>query len=674
MSLKELLSERKITCAHVIDDAFDEEPALPLTAGQVQEVLERIDAAGMSALCSLFGYPDESEDLVREALQDIERVRRVFEARTSLPGNTTGILFSEHERYRTGKLEQLRPLLESLESWGVKCLKFGAAYDPQGSEEPQLFFVDLRLREGTVVANHEDAAKAFAALRSVHRQSKPFVFLMSSQSGALGPNREEFRRAADLFQSEFEDIDKRLFADQPEFTRILTRYTQAMPQLAKLRDSMGKVRTAVDLAADSVLKELRALDLADYFVLYKNTTAIEKVGLGNYVVDMLLEYLAHEVEGADTVWELADELSALKFDELPRIRFGASPAAIRLYSASMLHSPKMLIAEDRIEKGPKQGYFFTGDILFEGAAFHAAEPDKAFAVISPACDLVRPRPGRSILVCEGKAYVWTLGAPLMAPDGMPLAVVPHPRDQTKYLAIEWDKKRLHVWDDQMKQSFREGAPFIRVSRLRPEYALQLQHAVTSDLTRVGTQKPPSALMARGLKCFVRDLEQWHEVFFERSPDAAALSDLEVSPEKKFTTFMVSDPALNSALAAVKIWVEAHAEVATRAAIERVLADDSRELIRNHRQKVPIKGTAGGGLDITAYPLQSTDAVHAKAVGLVRGVACASEYAQIAHGQLRNARQMASVVFRWEETLVDSGPIAPLEGEAEALPTEIQALQ
>lgn len=668
MSLKELLIERKIACAHIVDDAFDEIPALPMTHGQIQEALEHIDEAGLKALCSVLGLPDADEDGVRGAMQDLEKVRQVFGARDQLPVETKRILFSDHERLRSGKLAQLHPLIALLTDSGVKCIHFGADYDPQGSDEPQLFFVDLRLREGAI-ANHEDAARAFSALKVAHRQCKPFVFLMSSQAGVLGPNREEFRRVADLFQSEFEDIDKALFADQSEFTRILTRYTQAMPELAKLRDSMGKMRKAVDDAAENVLRELRALDLADYFVLFKNTTAVEKVALGSYVVDMLLEYLAHEVEGADTVWELADELSALKLESLPRVRFGWSPAAVRLYSMSMLHSPKMLLAEDRIEKGPRQGYFFTGDIFFEAQAHHAAEPGRAYAVITPACDLVRPKSGRSILICEGSVSAFSTGSPLVAQDGLPMTVLPHPRDPSKYVTVEWDKKKLHIWGDEMKQSFRDGAPYIRASRLRPEYALQLQHAVTSDLSRVGTQKPPSSLIPHGLKCFVRDQDQWHEVFHQRNPDAAALSDLETSPDKKFTTFMIADPSLHNALVAVKEWLGAHPDAPTRAAIERVLAEDSREVLRNFRQKVPTKGSASGGLDITAYPLSAIDAAQPKAVGLVRGVACASDYAQIANGQAVNSRQTSAVVLRWEATVFEERQGADGEGEnAEASAT------
>lgn len=651
MSLKELLLERKIVCAHIVDDAFDEIPALPMTPGQAQMALEHIDDLGLRAVCSVLGLLEADEDGVRGALQDLEKVRQVFGARDQLPGDAARILFSDYERLRSGKLAQLQPLVALLGDSGVKCISFGADYDPQGTEEPQLFFVDLRLREDAV-PNHEDAAKAFGALKVAHRQCKPFVFLMSSQAGVLGPNREEFRRVTDLFQSEFEDIDKAIFADQAEFTRILTRYTQAMPELAKLRESMGKMRKAVDDAAENVLKELRALDLADYFVLFKNTTAVEKVALGSYVVDMLLEYLAHEIEGADTVWELADELSALKLESLPRIRFGWSPAAVRLYSMSMLHSPKMLLAEDRIEKGPRQGYFFTGDIFFEAQAHHAAEPGRAYAVITPACDLVRPKSGRSILICEGLVSGFTTGSLLVAQDGSPMTVLPHPRDSSKYVTVEWDKKKLHIWGDEMKQRFRDGAPYIRASRLRPEYALQLQHAVTSDLSRVGTQKPPSSLMPHGLKCFVRDQAQWHEVFYQRNPDAAALSDFESEPEKRFTTFMIADPSLHNALIAVKDWVGAHPEAITRPVIERVLAEDSRELLRNFRQKVPMKGSATGGLDITAYPLTGVDAAQPKAVGLVRGAACASDYAQIANGQAVNLRQTSVVIFRWETTIAE----------------------
>lgn len=657
MNLKDRLAERGIVCAHIIDDAFDSVPTYALTPEAAQHVLELVEDAHLKIISDILGLPKVGgdskvdEDKIRTSLQTVEEIQKLFLRRKEVPENAAKALFDPFDKDMEGKRSQLKPLIDLLTANGVTCCCFGADYTAQNTDEPQLFFVDLKLKEGTLdVLRHEDAVRAYTVLKSVHPGCKPFVFLMSSLTLQLGEKREQFRHDADLFQSEFEDIDKAAFTNGDELSRVLASYTRAMPQLATLRDKMNDVQVAVAEATDSVMRELRALDLADYFVLYHNTTSIEKVNLGSYVVEMLLEFLAHEVEGRDRIWNLASALDGLNVQELPRARFGLTRAAAQLYSANMLHSQAMLLAEDKMKRGPSNGYFFTGDIFFDAQSLNLPVPTKAFAIVTPACDMVRLEQlkGRSILLCEGSVREMEPGSTLIAKDSLPLVVMPHPRVAQNYVVIEWHRKKLHVWDDKDRAKFvnPEECSFVRAGRLRPVYALQLQDAVTSDLSRVGTQKPPSALIPHGMKCFVSDGKNWHEIYADASLDAAALSDVE-NGKKKSTTYIFSDPAMHRTLVKLAAWLSANPAVEMKASFEKILGDDARAMLRGFHQKLSEKAQ-----DVTMYPFDGkwTDN-DGKFVAVVRGVACPSPYAQVAGGQNFRRDLQARVVFRLEKPTV-----------------------
>lgn len=656
MNLKELLAERNITCAHVVDDAYDSSPTSPLTPEEIQAVLNNIDDDALNSICTVLGLQPDDEDGVRESLYGIDSTLELYRRRTELAPAAASALFDQFMFFTEGKLTQLKPLLELLSNAGIKCETFGSDYDPKGSTAPHLVFVDLKLKEGIAgLPKHEDAVEVCTKLKAEHPKSRPFVFLMSSLPLALGQKREEFRKGAELFQSEFDDIDKATFSNADELERILASYTKSLGQLAALRKSMEDVASAVSQAGMNVMAELKALDLADYFVLYHNTASVEKTQLGTYIVELLLEYLAHEVEGQSQVWDLAKVLDNLNIETLPRARFGITPAAAKLYSANMLHSEAMLLAEDDNKNGPAHGHFFTGDIFFEALSLNLPTPARAFTIITPVCDLVRPDrlKGKSILLCEGEVKDFETGSNLIASDELPIVVMKSPRSQEKLITIEWKKKKLHIWDDEDRANFAnpQKCVYVRKGRLRPVFALQLQRSVTSDLSRVGTQKPPNALVPHRIKCFVSDGQKWRKIYEDDKADAAALSRWDDEKHKKWLMFIISDPTLHKVMAALSTWLKEHQTVPGKATLNMVLGEDVPEVIRGYKQKVPEKAPPDVELDVTAYPFAKKWNGQGKAVALVPERS-ASPYSNIADGQNVGKDKPALIVFIFETTVED----------------------
>lgn len=655
MTLATVFASAGVKCAHIIDDAFDSEPTLPATAAQAQAFVDQIDAESFDKVAKLIGIEDAKEDDLVAAFQDVDLFKDLFNKRKDLE-KVLAPLFDAFLTDQEGKRQQVQPLLDLLKKYDIDCRPFGARYmiDPS-TPEPQLVFIDLKLREGQVSAS--DAVKVYEKLVATHSACKPFVFLMSSIPLALDANRVAFRAAAKLFESQFETIEKKVFTDEGDLSGLLARNTKVLPQLNVLHTQIEAFETAVSRAAVEVLATLRAIDLADYFALFHNTTSVEEIGLGTYVTELLLEYFAHEIEAGPEVWDFAASLDALRLEDLPRSRFGLHFAAGKLYSANLLHAGRRLTSESDRGLDPAKGHFFLGDIFLEAKEFNEASPTKAYTIITPACDLARldALAKRSILLCEGRIETVKPGTIPTNTDGLPAVVMQHPNNAEQQILITWNKKKLHVWDKAEMEKFQksEHCHYIRVARLRPLYALQLQRVITADLSRVGTQRPPSLLVPHGVRCFISNGQQWQELDGENSKqlEAAALSDSKRPNAKKeeelWTTFVLSDPVVERVRRKVIEWLQQNEGASTQGVLKKTVAlEEFVQRLMYFNQNLPADAD-GGEVDRAAYPFQAcqslTDDSEKSAVAIVRPKV-KSPYSGLANNQAVKKQQKAVLVF------------------------------
>ncbi|PKD38236.1 hypothetical protein CWO84_23800 [Methylomonas sp. Kb3] len=641
MSLGKIFAENGVQCAHIIDDAYNKEPNLKLPPGKVQAFIDALEDAHFDFVCNLLEMKEADDAILMNALGDTDSVTKIFNARGELEPSHFNQLFDEYLVEQEAKLAQVKPLTELLQSYGIDCQTFGADYSLDSSNEPQLIFIDLRLREEGPV-QVDDAIAAYNKLRNTHQDCLPFVFLMSSLPTALTERREEFRKQSNLFASQFEALEKSNFQDKTDLEAILAQYVRVLPQLRNLHQHVGGISLAVDQAAEQVKRELRNLDLADYFVLHRNTVSIEKVGLGTYISDLILEYFVHELENTSQIWDLAKALDDWKLEDLPRSRFGLTPAAGNIYSGNLLHATVRLESEIDRKLGPKDGYFYLGDIFFNGEY-----QSKALVIATPACDLVRPDElrKRTIFLCEGSVKSVTAASVPAGQDGLASVVIQDPKDTTKQLMINWNKKRLHTWHAEEIDKFKEDkSDWIRVGRLRPLYAIQLQHAITADLSRIGVQRPPNILIPHGIEAFVRHNGKWKTLYGEERvvATAAALAD---SEDGKKTVFIISDSTVRKIRRKLLKWLENNPqELLTK--IVQLPDFDNRLMYLEH--KVPQKDQSGKDIDITGYAMQGAEgftAEEVKAIALTRP-AKPSLYLNVAGGNSISDEQSASLVIKF----------------------------
>ncbi|KPW44800.1 hypothetical protein ALO95_01730 [Pseudomonas syringae pv. antirrhini] len=577
MSLMELFASVGVKNAHFIDDAFDLAPTKGLAQEDVQHFIDRIDLPALERIGELTGIADITDADAIEALQVLEHTHSIFNSRAEF-GEAGEVLFSDFFTDRSGKKSDLEILIDFLKKSGVESERFGVDSYHDCKSEPQLVFIDLRLRENGDPITTADAVEVYKKTREMYPTCKPFVFLMSTLTTPLRNFRESFFLEAQIFASQFEAISKQNFRDEDEMQAVFTNYIRFLPELHRLHDRIGFIEGAIRKAAVNVGNTLRSLDLPDYFVLHHNTAAIEKVGLGTYISDLLLEYLVNEVESSPELWNLAAELDGWKLQKLPRSRFGLTYAAGKIYSGNILHSNFRLESEAARGLGPKDGYFYLGDVFFLKDEYASGSPKKAYVIATPACDLVRPEKlkERTIFVCEGRVKKVTLATTPTGDGGIPTTIISSPNDTLKQFSIDWNKKRLHTWHVEEMSAFeKDESDYVRVGRLRPLYAIQLQHAITADLSRIGVQRAPNMLQPMGIGVCVSNGVKWVAVDNDdvNEPCAAAVADTE---DGKQALYIISDATVRRIRKKIKAWLDRNSTFPSAVTLRKIVESEAFE--------------------------------------------------------------------------------------------------
>lgn len=651
MNIREIIQGAGIVHAHIVDDAFDIAPGAELRPELVQGFLDSLLDEQFDELAKLLGIPEANEDKLNSFLSTLDGTRSLFSHREKF-GEAAESLFEEFTSGLEPENNRVKPLIDFLERLGIRCHTFGRYYDVDTTfPEPQMLFVDLKLNERQIDIG--EPIRVVKALKKQYPQAHPLVFLMSSAAIALQANQEVFRDKCELLSTQFEILLKKMFTNPDELHLFLKHHFSVYPRLCKLQDHISEWGVALDTAKQKLLQVMRCLDLADYFVLHQNTVAVEQVPLGTYVADLLLEYVAHEIESSQGVWAFAKDLDNWKLKELTRSRFNLQPIVSDIFSGNVLHAGTRITAELDRGRGPSDGYFNLGDVFFNKAEMVQGQPKNAMVVLSPACDLVRPsvlleRRG-SILLCEGDVEILKPTSALKEVDGLNPIVLRYPENSDNRFLITWQKKRPHIWRSVDIQSFEDPdkTEWTLVGRLRPLYALQLQHAITADLSRIGVQRPPDQYVPHGVEVLIVQNNRWNLILkpFKTDPTAAAFS---LSKSAAKMTFVLSDVVVRAALSRLRIWIGSNSEDPTASLVQQVIdcsGVDSALMYHAHVNNPSQKQTNSD----TIYPLLNllpegaTEAVSNSVIFALHGRETDNKYAG---GRTLLEGEKGAIVFRF----------------------------
>lgn len=560
-SLSELFKNSEIKYIEVIDDAFDEQPNIPLSAEQSTAFTDALSQDDYAQVCSIFETDDFS--VLMENLVSIEGTLKLFARIDELSDKTLrSRVFTDFYDDVTPQRKMLDPLLSLLTDSKVRWEAFGSNYETQ-DDAPDIVFIDLKISHSTVL----DMSRAVTIVRKIqerHPQSIPIIFLMSSLQVALKDKRDEFRQSCGLYASQFEKLDKEMFKRPRELQRMIADYASVYPAIRSVRGYHSAWKTAIENAASRFESQLRNLDVADYIALKDVSLAHEKSSVGGYLTEVLMEYYLYELQGSPEIHELATEIDKWAKGNI-RTRFNINKAAEVVYLSNIVFNPDLLRAEENSGLGCKNGKFNLGDVfLYEDPA--TQEYVKAAVVLSPACDLARydhtDKKALHILLCEGEISKFDGSVPVRniksdSPVG-PLIVDYAGKDgKAKYL-IHWNAKRPFSWSgEDVGNIVAQKTPWRFAARMRMLYAIQLQRAVTNDLSRVGVQVAPSIYQPHGLTVYCREKDSWVVLCDEWAGDNTAAAITDDIPAKKIV-FMLRGGVWAQLLNKLDAWVADHA--------------------------------------------------------------------------------------------------------------------
>lgn len=483
-ALKQFLAEKSVRKVLFIDDGFDPlhqtEPTEEERNGLWTEIEADATALELATSADLSGPDDLTGEVIAELL----------EREDSDPLNVLASR-SEFVVMYASKTAAIRPVIERLRSFDLIVETAGESDWRNHLEDVSIVFLDWRLgQEGDTGAAIEAASSVAKSIHESRGPSLPMIVLISSFDG-VKEHARSFSEKSGLVSGLFDAMPKALLAESIELQMtILCDYLEKGHVVQSFFDAVNR-RT--NEAAASFVETIRNLTLSDYANLQHFALKADGHPLGAYLTELLAGvWIDALFQG--TLREPLSALDSLDFECLPSLT-EPSEAVNRVYNSAMFDThvgdfqPHPHADPTAAENAVR---LTMGDVVVERDA--AGKIAQVYVVINPQCDLAEsPRSKRridddlSVLLVPGELR------PIASEDrgkGKATASTPYFAVGEQEFRVLWfGKKQLAVpyaeFSNWMRQGQRE-----RKARMRTSFALELQTAIRSELTRVGLPVAP----------------------------------------------------------------------------------------------------------------------------------------------------------------------------------------
>jgi hypothetical protein len=502
-TLADLLVEKDVRRALVVDDAFDKTPRaadLAIDGREWTNFFDDLQEADEVLIRGIFPAYDEikADDLPGDDLF----VASMWAHRDELRKELIDPLFARYDADMAADLDYVNVLVAELESLGLAVETSGRNFEAQAAAA-DLIIIDLFL--GSVQDNDaiEESKGRLRAVVEGRRATPPLVVLMS-RSGRLEEKREEFRDSAGLFASAFRIVRKADLKVGGKLARILRRLAFHRTDSTRLAAFVDAWELGVSSAAGRAVTLMRTLDLPDYAQVQQLLLSEEGESTGSYIVDIFDRVLQHEVERDGAIIDAAISMNEITSEEYPPPYVVGSPDLQQLVYRSLFQN------EERLRLvGPAGGISF-GDIL--RAVPRIGEPplpnpiadlhaDHVLAVLTPACDLQREGAKRVLLLV---GELKPLGPRDWKYDEDPVRTPVIELGDERFW-IKWDLKHVDTISPESLSAAREENGGLKlVGRLREAHALELQQKMLAGMGRVGLPAPmPATFRMQVRVAFIR---------------------------------------------------------------------------------------------------------------------------------------------------------------------------
>ncbi len=479
--LPQLLQDRHIHKAVIIDDVFDEIPRPDeLDDDNWSVFFDDLGDDEQTALSKLF--PEYEKTHATDLQNSQPFITVLWKNKTIFENAGSEQLFGEYAQTNSTGRSALDTLVNRLEALGLECSTLGRDFD-ETAKDADLIFVDLFLGHQQ---SEDDVQRAIERIRTVvdGRKNAPPLVVLMSQSTRLREKRNQFRDEAQLYGSLFRVANKSELAKSGVLERILSRLATNYEDATRVATFVDAWDKGLDNARLRFIQTLRRLDLPDLAQLHTLLLEFEGQQLGDYLLDVSDRVLQHEIESDQGTIEAARSLNEIQLDQYPAPHLAGSPDFQALVHRMVFqHSERLKLSEGNDNPG-----FTFGDVLREKKGENPTA--RVFLIVTPSCDLAREGIAE-VLVLPGtlkslSASDWSYRASDLRTPSFTA------EDGTTYW-IKWALKQRHtVSYEDLRKQLDQPDGVSRIGRMREIYAAEIQQIMLADMGRIGQVSNPPA--------------------------------------------------------------------------------------------------------------------------------------------------------------------------------------
>jgi hypothetical protein len=483
MSLKDLLMEKGIGRALVVDDVCDSIPtAIDIDPTNDAWPTFNDDMTEEQRLRIIGEYPPAGEKRFDELISDDHYVAVIWKLRNEL-GTICEPIFTTYIGDQNSDQRYIDRAVEKLQALGLTCETSGRDF-MKAAQNADLILIDLffnKTQDDTALEESKTKLKQAIAERL---DNPPLVILMS-RSHRLEVKRDEFRDHVGLLDSAFRIIKKTDLEDTDRLERQIERLAENAMDSRKLATFFCALEKGMEKATKRTLALLRKLRLSDVGQIQQLLLSVEGEPTGSYLVDVFDRVLQHEIEQESDIINAALELNGFSSASHPPPYVAGSPELQELVERLLTQNAERLRLPGALDASVT-----FGDILkmtdnadadrHKSALLDDMDPDKVMLILTPACDLQRGGAPRILLLM---GTLKSLGVHAWSYEGD--ARTPVIRIGNELLWIKWDLKHIDTISHEQLDHVFESGDLAVVARLREAHALELQQRVLSGLGRVG---------------------------------------------------------------------------------------------------------------------------------------------------------------------------------------------
>jgi hypothetical protein len=376
----------------------------------------------------------------------------------------------------------------------------------------KLIFIDYYLGPIDTVANKDAAARKSTSLaKSINERCKATphrpIFILISSFPVSETMRSEFRINAGIMGGMFYFMEKNYISDKRRLLMELYPIARALESSYAIEHFINSFLGSIKAVSEEFLAKIESLSISDYAYVQKLSLQKEGHLFGDYILSLFGEHFIRLLR--DSMKDDRTKINSLSIDDLPPSQFTPSLGLTDIYQSSLF------------EFVPKNAPLHLGNIFTRDLDVYMvinAECDLAFTTI-PGGRVVDPE--LAVLLIQGRLVTHTQRDPKGTNPEVRTEFFERIRESKKEMfRVTWYLDRARAIRYQDFDLEKEG--YKLTYRLKLPYALKIQNAFASNLTRVGVPVAPPIYSALKVELFCEGAGGKAECLLDLKEDAAHL--------------------------------------------------------------------------------------------------------------------------------------------------------